>query len=291
MKLLNKLLPIATITTAACAVAPIATSCTTNTTDGGSVKIDINQLLFSQYARKTAVKPVTKVTTYDEATDIYFNDVSKNPQILIDDIIEYGELFILDIEGFYPQVETLEQLVSGTLEFKANNVNASEHRVSVSCKADLHIDLSIEALEEVFGPLPPSPIIESLGIDVIPLDIAIDAKIKDMRFSSWYAWNPLAGDLAQVWAIQPDYLYYTPDGEYLYQAKLDPWLMKKDQNWGIDVDVNVQCPIYEELFVLADFALNYNYKSIDRADITSILSYIVPYCIFTPNYLANVELI
>lgn len=86
MKLLKKLLPIAAVTSTVAIVAPIVTSC--GIASGSfSTNIDPEKGQEKYYESKIAVKPAGQFDTPALAEKTYFEDVAKNPMILIDDAL------------------------------------------------------------------------------------------------------------------------------------------------------------------------------------------------------------
>lgn len=128
MKLLKKLLPIAAVASTATIVAPIVTSCGIAS---GSFSCNMNAGIPDKYYEsKITVKPKGQFATPALAEKAYFEDVAKNPMILIDDAL---------YDSFAKGENKVNNAVVGvdfiSVSVTINKLNVGTEKTTISCKA------------------------------------------------------------------------------------------------------------------------------------------------------------
>ncbi|MCQ3914731.1 MAG: hypothetical protein MJ201_02980 [Mycoplasmoidaceae bacterium] len=107
MKLLKKLLPVATVASTAAIVAPIVTSCGASKTFACTMNAEGEQ---DKYYEAT-IEPKAKdssITDVAKGQEVYFADIEKNKMILVDDILfsQFGQT--QKMMGLNEEGETIE---------------------------------------------------------------------------------------------------------------------------------------------------------------------------------------
>lgn len=129
MKLLKKLLPIATIASTAAIVAPVATSCS-------AILVPFvydTQNMTEAWRPTTQQRQAAPITT-SEATYEYLNDVKNNKQILADDLMFYG------IQQFIESGGTPANIKKATMSI--GNIQPESGRVSFSIDYEFEDDVA-----------------------------------------------------------------------------------------------------------------------------------------------------
>ena len=119
---LNKLLPIVALAGATTVVAPLATSCTE--IDFTKVEYEVTQDNIFDWEFQATRERTLNVK---KATNVYFDDIAKNPAILMDEII--ASMLYAPVPGNEDMTANLQ------LDVKINDINPTNHRISL----DYHI--------------------------------------------------------------------------------------------------------------------------------------------------------
>ncbi len=138
MKLINKLLPIAAIGATAAVVTPLATSCGNGLNNFNGETIFIPTIVPAEPDEEKIRRDGGY--TAEEATDIYFADLAKNPEIFVQDMY-----YVLSTGMFRAKNSTpaARDMIRTNLGIKYSNLEVNKTKLTLSYEVELQADLFI----------------------------------------------------------------------------------------------------------------------------------------------------
>ncbi len=223
---LNKLLPIAALTGTIAIAAPLTTSCSEN--NFTKVEYEVTQDNINDWEFQDTREGTLSV---NKATDSYFDDLSKNPAILMDEII--ASMLYTPIQSNDDPTANLQ------LDVKINDINPTNHRISF----DYHIIMEMTYTDG--------------SGNVTEMDVDTTYKLNNIEFC--VAWEPEwltnAPASYDYWVIKPK-MY---DRDDIKMIKL-----RSDKQWSLFIDSHSETYYNEEKIGGEDIdELTIDYKSED----------------------------